>query len=82
MRKNETNIRSDHSLKYTDKLSQEKGSLQYSRLHPLIHAFPRFAQAQDLVKKKAELKTPHFLYLDQDIVAWSRKQKCGLKYVK
>jgi hypothetical protein len=31
--------------------------------------------------KKAEPKTPHFLSLKQDIVAWSQKEKCGLKYV-
>ena len=32
-------------------------------------------------RKKAEPKTPHFLSLNQDIVAWSQDEKCGLKYV-
>ena len=31
--------------------------------------FLGFAQAQDVGKKKAEPKTPHFLSLNQDIVA-------------
>jgi hypothetical protein len=31
-------------------------------------------------KKNAEAKTPHFLSLNQDIVAWSQDEKCGLKY--
>jgi len=31
--------------------------------------------------KKAELKTPHFLSLNQDIVASPQDEKCGLKYV-
>ena len=50
-------------------------------LHPLIHTFIKFNLVQDLEKKKAESKTPHFLSLKQDIVAWSAEQKCGLKYV-
>ena len=49
-------------------------------LHPLIHTSLGFAQAQDVEKKKAEPETPHFLSLSQDIVAWSRGEKCGLKY--
>jgi hypothetical protein len=40
-----------------------------------------FYQAQDVEKKKAEPKTPHFLSLNQYIVAWSQEEKCGLKYV-
>jgi hypothetical protein len=32
-------------------------------------------------RKKAEPETPHFLSFNQDIVVWSQKQKCGLKYV-
>jgi hypothetical protein len=32
------------------------------------------------VEKKAETRTPHFLSLNQDIVAWSQEEKCGLKY--
>ena len=36
---------------------------------------------QDVEKKKAESLTPHFLSLDQDIVAGSQEEKCGLKYV-
>jgi len=49
--------------------------------HPLIHSSLRFAQAQDVEEKKAEPKTPHFLSLNQDIVAWPQRQKWGLKYV-
>jgi hypothetical protein len=30
--------------------------------------------------KKAEQKTPHFLSLNQNIVAASQEEKCGLKY--
>jgi hypothetical protein len=30
--------------------------------------------------KKAESKTPHFLSLNQDIVASPQDEKCGLKY--
>jgi hypothetical protein len=37
--------------------------------------------AQDIEKKKAEPRTPHFLSLNQDIVAWSQEAKCALKYV-
>jgi hypothetical protein len=36
---------------------------------------------QDVEKKNAEPKTPHFLSSNQDIVARSQKEKCGLKYV-
>ena len=35
---------------------------------------------QDWSIKNAEPKTPHFLSLNQDIVAWSQEEKCGLKY--
>ena len=34
-----------------------------------------------LKRKEAEQRTPHFLSLNQDIVAWSQDEKCGLKYV-
>jgi hypothetical protein len=37
--------------------------------------------AQDVEKKKAEPKTPHFFRLNQDIVASPQDEKCGLKYV-
>ena len=50
-------------------------------LHPLIHTFLKFNLTQDIEKKKAEPKTPHILSLNQDIVAWSQVEKCGLKYV-
>jgi hypothetical protein len=40
-----------------------------------------FNLPQDIEKKKAESMTPHFLNLNQDIVGWSQKRKCGLKYV-
>jgi len=50
------------------------------RLHPLIHTIAPETSAQDVEKKKAEPKTPHFLSLNQDIVAWSQEEKCRLKY--
>jgi hypothetical protein len=50
-------------------------------LHPLIHTFPPKSSTQDLEKKKAEPKTPHFLSLNQNIVASPQDEKCGLKYV-
>ena len=50
-------------------------------LHPLIHTFPSEISAQDVGKKKAEPKTPHFLSLNQNIVASPQDEKCGLKYV-
>jgi len=50
-------------------------------LHPLIHTFLPEASAQDVEKKKAEPKTPHFLSSNQDIVASPQDEKCGLKYV-
>jgi len=50
-------------------------------LHPLIHTLLEFTPAQDVEKKKAEPKTPYFFTLNQDIVAWSQEEKCGLKYV-
>ena len=44
--------------------------------------FPhRKAPHKMLKKKKAEPQTPHFLSLNQDIVARSQEEKCGLKYV-
>jgi hypothetical protein len=59
---------------------QERERVKY-RLHPLIHTFPTRNLAQDVEKKKAEPRNPHFLSLNQDIVAWSQEGKCGLKYV-
>ena len=50
-------------------------------LHPLIHTLLEFNRAQDVEKKKAEPKTPHFLSLKQDIVGWLQVEKWGLKYV-
>ncbi len=38
-------------------------------LHPLIHTLLESNLAQNLEKKKAEPGTPHFLSLNQDIVA-------------
>jgi hypothetical protein len=35
-------------------------------------------QHQILRRKKAEPKTPHFFTLNQDIVAWSQEEKCGV----
>jgi hypothetical protein len=56
-------------------------SLRKFRLHPLIHTLLKFNLAQNVEKKKAEPKTPHFPSSNQDIVAWSQEEKCGLKYV-
>ena len=50
-------------------------------LHPLIHTLLELTQAQDVEKKKAELKTPHFFGLNLHIVPWSKDAKWGLKYV-
>jgi hypothetical protein len=50
-------------------------------LHPLIYPGLGSTLAQDVEKKKAEPRIPHFLSLNQDIVAWSQEEKCGLKYV-
>jgi len=47
---------------------------------PLIHTLLKFNLARDVEKKKAEPRTPHFLSLDQDIVACSLEAECGLKY--
>jgi hypothetical protein len=57
---------------YSARLSQK------CKLHPLIHTRPDFTGAQDVEKKKAEPKTPHFLSLNQDIVAQSQEEKCGV----
>jgi hypothetical protein len=62
-------------------MSNKNSDLITAKLHPLIHTIAPETLAQDVEKKKAELKTPHFLSLNQDIVAWSQKEKCGLKYV-
>jgi hypothetical protein len=50
-------------------------------LHPLIHTLLKFTLAQNVEKKEAEPRTPHILSLNQNIVAVSEWQKCGLKYV-
>ena len=49
-------------------------------LHPLIHTSPPETSPQEVEKKKAEPRTPHFLSLNQDAVAWPQEEKCGLKY--
>ena len=49
-------------------------------LHPLIHTLPTRNLTPDVEKKIAEQRTPHLLSLNQDIVAWSQEEKCGLKY--
>ena len=64
-----------NEMKYWRQLGGECG------LHPLIHTFPTRNFAQDVEKKKAEPVTPHFLGLNQDMVAWFQEVKCGLKYV-
>ncbi len=46
--------------------------------HTLMHSLLGFTLAQDVEKKKAEPKTPHFLSLNQDIVAGSQEGKCGV----
>ena len=55
--------------------------LQKWGLHPLIHTLLEFNLAQDIEEKKAKPVPPHFFSLNQDIVAWSQGEKCGLKYV-
>jgi hypothetical protein len=40
-------------------------------LHPLIHTLLEFGLAQDVEKKKAEPRTPHFLSQNQDGVSRS-----------
>jgi hypothetical protein len=50
-------------------------------LHPLIHTFATRNLNTRCCEKKAELKTPHFLNSNQDIVVGSQEEKCGLKYV-
>jgi hypothetical protein len=50
-------------------------------LHPLIHTIPSETSAQDVEKKKAEPRTPHFLSLNQGMVAGSQTAECRLKYV-
>jgi hypothetical protein len=62
-------------------VGQHKGVRADCILHPLIHIFPGFAQAQDVGKKKSGAKNPHFLSLNQDVVASPQDEKCGLKYV-
>ena len=51
-------------------------------LHPLIHTIAPETSAQDVEKKKAEPKTPHFLSLNQDIVARSQEAKVEIKVCK
>jgi hypothetical protein len=50
-------------------------------IYVTISQSPPETSVLDAQKKKAEPKTPHFLSLNQDIVALSQEQKCGLKYV-
>jgi hypothetical protein len=50
-------------------------------LHPLIHSLLKFTLSQDVEKKKAEPRTPHFLSSNQDVVANQKYQECELKYV-
>ena len=59
---------------------QHGGQGANCRLHPLIHTLASENSALDIEKKKAEPKTPHFLSLNQDIVASPQDEKCGLKY--
>jgi len=61
--------------KWCAKAKSESGEY---RLHPLIHTRPDFTAAQDVEKKKAELKTPHFFSLNQNIVASPQDEKCGV----
>ena len=42
--------------------------------------FSRQKAQHKILRKKAEPRTPHVFSLNQDIVARSQKQKCGLKY--
>jgi len=50
-------------------------------IYVTISQSPPETSAQDVEKKKAEPRTPHFLSLNQDSVAALQEQKCGLKYV-
>jgi hypothetical protein len=59
--------------------SYEKKVIGY--FSPRNSQLRKFHLAQNVGKKKAEPKTPHFLSLNQDIVARSQEEKCGLKYV-
>ena len=45
-----------------------------------MHTNAPESSAQEIEKKKAEPVTPHFLNLNQDIIAGSQEVKCGLKY--
>ena len=40
-------------------------------LHPLIHTFLGFAYAQDIEKKKAELKLRRVLWKFNDVLLWT-----------
>jgi hypothetical protein len=51
------------------------------RLHPLIYTLLKFNLARDVEKKQVEPRPPHFLSLNQDIVARSQWAECALKYV-
>jgi hypothetical protein len=42
------------------------------------HFTSQKAQRKILRRKKAEPRTPHFLSLNQDIVAWSKEAKYAL----
>jgi hypothetical protein len=47
-------------------------------LHPLIHTLPKFNLPQDIESIESGAEALHFLSLNQGIVAWSQKVKCGV----
>ena len=50
--------------------------LKNGGLHPFT--FPPWKVQHKMLRKKAEPRTPHFLSLNQDIVAWSQEEKSGV----
>jgi hypothetical protein len=56
-----------------------EGTKEECRLHPLIHTIAPETSAQDVEKKEAEPKTPHFLSSNQDIVVRSQEAKVWIK---
>jgi len=70
----------NHYLCWVNRLAQKGGGKVW--ITSLNSHFPhQKPQPKMLKRKKAEPKTPHFLSLNQNVVAWSQEQKCGLKYV-
>ncbi len=64
-------VKGKHDLEVV--LGRLKGGEAKCALHPLIHTLLKFNLAQDIEKEKTEPRTPHFLSLNQDIVARSQE---------